>query len=340
MTPYLLTLICDPITKKSLTLVDEVYDNKGNIDSGLLIADDGSQYSIVNGIPRFINSVSTDTVNSFGDEWNHFNYTDFKKNWLSHVVKNTFGSVDVFFNKVIVDAGGGSGAQAKWFSEYGAKHVIVMDLSHSVDGVMQKNFQKLDNIDVIQCSIDQPPLRDRSINGIVYCHNVIQHTPSVVKTAESLYSLVDSGGEFVFNCYPLNDQGVLRWVRVHIISKSIRAVLSKTPFFIIKLYAIIMGVFRLIPGVGFFLEKSGFCVQGDVPSIVNESKVDRIKRRFALTVINTFDNYGSHHYQHLVPDNELKKIVYSLQPDSKKILNMKKYFLRPQLIGTAIRIFR
>lgn len=89
----------------------------------------------------------------------------------------------------------------------------MLDLSHSVDDVVKRNLAGVKNVDIIQCSIDAPPLRDESIEGIVYCHNVIQHTPSVEKTAHALYSLVAPGGEFVFNCYPLNDKGLVRWGR-------------------------------------------------------------------------------------------------------------------------------
>jgi len=35
---------------------------------------------------------------------------------------------------------------------------------------------------------------------------VIQHTPSVEKTAHALYALTAPGGEFVFNCYGLDDE--------------------------------------------------------------------------------------------------------------------------------------
>jgi SAM-dependent methyltransferase len=86
----------------------------------------------------------------------------------------------------------------------------MMDLSHSVDDVVQRNLAGFKNVDVIQCSIDAPPLRDQSIDGIVYCHNVIHHTPSVEMTAHALYALTAPGGEFIFNCYPLNDQGLVR----------------------------------------------------------------------------------------------------------------------------------
>ncbi len=189
MTPYLMNFLCEPVTKSPLQLVDAIASADGNIHSGTLVSTSGQRYPIVNGIPRFVDLVPTNTVASFGDEWNFFNFTDYKVNWLEHTVANTFGSPDVFEGTLIVDAGGGSGAQTKWFAEYGARHVIMMDLSHSVDDVVQRNLAGLQNVDVIQCSIDAPPLRDMSINGIVYCHNVIQHTPSVEKTAQALYAL-------------------------------------------------------------------------------------------------------------------------------------------------------
>jgi len=340
MTPFLLDVICDPTNKSSLELVEAVYDSEGNITSGALVNSDGKSYPIINGIPRFLESVPTSTVEAFGDEWNYFNFTDFKINWLQHTVKNTFGSPEVFKNKIIVDAGGGSGAQTKWFAEYGAKHVIMMDLSHSVDDVVKRNLCDLDQIvDVIQCSIDSPPLRDRSIDGIVYCHNVIQHTPSVEKTAKALFKLVSPGGEFVFNCYRLNDQGFLRWIRWHLIYRPLRLILSRMPIIVIHAYARIMASLRLVPIFGELLEKLLLVAQGDVPIIEGESVLSRLKRRFKSAYLNTFDGYGAHKYQHHLTNEQIQKIVDDLQPDSSKVLNTKKYFSRPPPIGSAIRVF-
>lgn len=340
MTPQLLNYLCEPNSKAPLELVDAVLDSNGNIRSGGLRSTSGKIYPIVNGVPRFVSSVSTKTVKSFGDEWNHFNFVDFKVNWLMHTVANTFGSTEVFKDKVVVDAGGGSGSQSKWFAEYGASHVILMDLSHSVDDVVSRNLAGVENVDVIQCSIDEPPLRDNSIEGIVYCHNVIQHTPSIEKTARALFALTAPGGEFVFNCYPLNNQGLMRWMRFHVVYKPLRAVLSRMPFALIVAYSYLMGILRLIPGLGLALEKAGFCVRGDVPSIDGESWFSRLKRQFKSTSLNTYDCYGSHMYQHLKSDDEIKSLVRELQPNPSKVLNMDKYFLRPTPIGCALRIFR
>jgi 2-polyprenyl-3-methyl-5-hydroxy-6-metoxy-1,4-benzoquinol methylase/uncharacterized protein YbaR (Trm112 family) len=340
MTPNLLNYLCEPITKAPLQLVDAITSTDGMIQSGALLAPSGKRYPIINGIPRFVDYVPKKTVESFGDEWNHFNFTDFKINWLEHTVANTFGSTDAFKDKLIVDAGGGSGAQTKWLAEYGARHVIMMDLSHSVDDVVQRNLAGIKNVDVIQCSIDAPPLRDKSIDGIVYCHNVIQHTPSVEKTAHALNALTAPGGEFVFNCYPLNDQGVVRWVRFHLIYQPLRAVLSRLPFALIMAYSRLMAFLRLIPGLGVALEKSHFCVMGDVPKLADESAWANMRRRFKNTALNTFDCYGSHSFQHHKSDDEIRALVKAMQPDGSKVYNMEKYFLRPTPIGCALRVFR
>jgi hypothetical protein len=218
----------------------------------------------------------------------------------------------------------------------------MMDLSHSVDDVVQRNLipSGYRNYDVIQCSIDMPPIRNRSIEGLVICHNVIQHTPSVEKTAKALYELVASGGEFAFNCYPLNDQGMLRWVRFHLIYVPLRKILSKLPFTGILSYARFMGIVRLLPGFGVLAEKMGVCIRGDIPVIQGESFLKRLKRSFKATVLNTFDYFGSHEYQHHKRDEEIKNLVASLQQDPDKVLNIDKYFMRPPPIGCAIRIGR
>jgi SAM-dependent methyltransferase/uncharacterized protein YbaR (Trm112 family) len=340
MTPYLLQFICEPITNAPLDLVDATYDKLGNIITGALKSAAGAMYPIVDGVPRFANFVSSKTVDSFGDEWNHFNFIDFKANWLAHTVANTFGGVDAFKGKLIVDAGGGSGSQTKWFAEYGAKHVILLDLSHSVDDVVRRNLAQLTNVDVIQCSIDAPPLRSASVDGIVYCHNVIQHTPSVEKTAAALFDVVAPNGEFVFNCYALNDQGPLRWVRFHLIYKPLRRLLSKRSFKTIMAYSRVVSFLRLVPVLGEVLEKLSIVVQGDVPVIPGEEPWTRIKRRYKTACLNTFDCYGSHEYQHHKSDDEIRQLVMSLQPDASKVLNADKYYLRPPPIGCALRIFK
>jgi len=115
MTPNLLNYLCEPFTKAPWQLVDATISADGMIQFSALLAPSGKRYPIINGIPRFFDYVPRETVESFGDEWNHFNFTDFHINWLKHTVGNTFGSTDAFKDKLIVDAGR-SGAETKWFA--------------------------------------------------------------------------------------------------------------------------------------------------------------------------------------------------------------------------------
>jgi hypothetical protein len=343
MTPELVKYLCDPASKEPLSLIASQVNSHGLIVSGTLTSPGGAIYPIVNGIPRFVPANQlAQSVESFGTVWNYFNFTDFKAHWLQHTVANTFGSTDVFRGKVIVDAGGGSGAQTLWMLESGAKHVILLELSHSVDDVVRRNLEPsgFTNYDAIQCSIDAPPIREQAIEGMVICHNVIQHTPSVERTAHALFALVAPGGELVFNCYPWDDEGWLRWLRFHLVYGVLRKLLSRLPFQARLTYARVMGALRFIPGIGWVLEKAGFCVRGDIPPFQGETLWHRLRRSYKATILNTFDRFGSHHYQHHKCHAEIKQLVATLQPDSSKVLNADKYFRRPPPVGCALRLFR
>ncbi len=263
----LLNWLRDPVSGESFTLGQAHHDERGRVVSGRLTTASGRTYHIREGIPRFVDTVPmlTSTVGSFGDQWNHFNFVHFHTHWLQHTVRNTFGSPEVFRGKVIVDAGAGSGAQALWMLQSGAARVILLELSHSVDGVIRRNLETsaFDNWDIIQCSIDAPPLREQSVD-LVMCHNVIQHTASVEDTAHALFRLVAPGGEFAFNCYPKNDRGLLRWMRLHAVYTPLRALLSRCPFRINLAYATLIAALRVLPGLGTLVEKAGLCSTGEV----------------------------------------------------------------------------
>ena len=336
MNPKLINYLCDPIDNTELNLHDANYDDSGQILSGCLISASGNKYFIKDGIPRFVHSESLKkTVDSFGDEWNVFNFDMHKLNWIEHTVKNTFGSTDIFRDKVVVDAGAGSGMQSKWIYESGANYVISLELSHSVDQIMKSNLKELlKNVDIVQCSIDMPPIKPGSINGIVYCHNVIQHTPSVMRTAKALWNLIGDGGELVFNCYPKNDQGAFRKLRL-LLNNKLRSFMKHRSFNFIRNYARTMSIIRFVPFLGIFLEKSNIMFRGDVPKGPNY-----IKRAYLSGVLNTFDWFGTHEYQHYTSNEELKKLVNNLQPNKDKVLNTNEYFTRPQPIGIALRLIK
>mgnify|MGYP004000107571 FL=1 len=344
MTNFLLKLLIDPISKGKLLLKNEQIDKNGNIISGILFSESEDEYPIINGIPRFDGYEEVDKdVESFGSQWNRFNFDKFKTHWLEHTMKNSFDNgVKAIKDKIVVDAGGGAGMQSYWLLEHGAKHVIMMDLSNTVDNIVQSNFKDTNftNFDIIQCSIDNPPIRQNSINGIVMCHNVIQHTPSIEKTAKALFGIVAKGSEFVFNTYGDNKEGLLRKIRWAFYLKFRSFLVTKTDNFRL-VYAHIMGVLWFIPIVGWFLRKSMMIIKGNTPKDKEEDFLEKIKRTYYSVVTNTFDWYGSHTHQHHIANNDLKNLLYDLQPDESKILNQEKYYSRsPVYDGASLRIVK
>lgn len=95
-----------------------------------------------------------------------------------------------------------------------------------------------------------------------------------------------------------------------------------------------------VPGVGDFLEKSIFCVMGDVPRIRAGSAWCFMKRRYQNTKLNTFDNFESYQYQHQKSDDKLRAWVWAIQPVMAKVANVDKYFMRPAPIGCTLRVSR
>ncbi len=184
MTPDLLGYLCDPIDKSSLTLTEAQYGERIHIVRGILISSPGGVIPFETEFPG-LNRTVNKRMRFFGDEWNRLNFADFHLNWPNHTVKNTFGSPDAFRGKVVAHGGAGSGMKSRWMKESEGARVIPRELSHSVEGIM-KDLQVLDAVNVIQCSIDHPPLRDGAIDGVMICHHVIQQTPMVERTQRAL----------------------------------------------------------------------------------------------------------------------------------------------------------
>lgn len=332
----LLDLLCDPIDKSTLTLTDAVYAADGAIVSGVLTSACGRRYLIRDGIPRFAEVPKlTATVDSFGREWNHFNFDDFHLNWLNHTVKNTFGATDVFHGRLVVDAGGGSGMQSRWMAEAGAGHVVCLELSNSVDGVMRRNLEGISNVDIVQCSIDAPPIKDAVITGMVICHNVIQHTPSVENTALALWRIVAPGGELVFNCYLKNDFNWIRKARFAFYAR-LRQFLSRRNFRFLLWYSRTVSVLRFVPLLGWAMERLALVIRGNVPKGPHY-----FGRLYLAGMLNTFDYYGSHAYQHHKTRDEIRSLVRCLQPNAVKVQNLETYLKLPAPPpGCAIRLMK
>lgn len=315
-------MFISPITGENLIL-----DNNKFVDSLQ------NSFPIIDGVPRFI-TANPNAVSSFGDEWNYFNFTRHKDNWLKHVCKNTFGTSepkDIFEKKIVIDAGAGSGAQSLWIAQSNASLVLSVELSHSIDGVMRENLANLKNCQRIQGSIDNMPLRDE-IADMVYCVNVVQHTKDVRTTITELFRLVKPGGELVFTCYSESGWGTGYKHKIRkFVHNNTRKALSATNFNFILRYAKLMSVLRFIPILGWVLEGCLFMARGDVAG-------QTMKKKYDAGVLNTFDMFGSHEFQHVLSAKAIEEIIQSLNPT--KVENFEKSFGNPPVVGAAVRVFK
>jgi ubiquinone/menaquinone biosynthesis C-methylase UbiE len=332
----LLPLLACPRTGHALGLQQPVLDSSGAIASGLLVNlhNPSITYPIINGVPRFVPQTGSASVHSFGDQWNHFNFDKFSRHFAHHTIANTFGSYTWFKGKTVVDAGAGSGMQTRWLAENGASHVIALELSHSVDGIISSNLAHLPNVDVIQCSIDAIPLKTDAITGLVMCNNVIQHTPSVAKTLAELWRITAPGAELAFNCYTRNDSSLPQRLRFKLYS-CVRSLVSRLPFGLRMAYAHLMSALRFIPGLGWALEKADLLRRGEVPP----GSAHRLRQLYRAGVLNTFDYFGAHAYQHHHTFQELIRMGQSLRPAAIPV-NAQQFFTAPQPIGILLRLSR
>ncbi|MBI1309318.1 MAG: methyltransferase domain-containing protein [Proteobacteria bacterium] len=338
MNPRLLPLLVCPLSKAPLTLKDAIYAPSGAILSGRLVTRKNPRvsYPILNGVPRFTGQTSitaASSVHSFGEQWNYFNFDKFRAMFEKHTIGNTFGSFSFLKGKTVVDAGAGAGMQTRWLAENGAAHVIALELSHTVDGILAQNLAGLGNVDVIQCSIDAIPLKNGAIPGIVMCSNVIQHTPSVKATATELWRITAPGAEFCWNVYTRDDSTLGRRLRYKLYSTT-RAVVARLPFVLRLAYAHAMAGLRFVPGLGWLLERADLMRRGDVPV---GTGLARLRALYLAGLVNTFDYFGAHQYQHHLSFAQIKAIMASFRP-KPTALNGKAFFVSPQPIGILLRL--
>jgi len=123
---------------------------------------------------------------------------------------------------------------------------------------------------------------------------------------------------------------MLRWYAVYL---PVRLILSRTSFGTVLFYARVMTVLRFIPLLGWLLEKAQFVIRGDVPKGPHY-----LLRQWKNTVLNTYDWYGFHKYQHQKTETEIRGLIAGLQPDSTQVQNLEEFFTRPLKPGLAIRV--
>ena len=143
----------------------------------------GRIFPILRTIPRMLPDAvidqSTKTTDAFGWEWQRFStlhgldqYRLQFLDWIDPL------EPDFFRDKVVLDAGCGMGRFALVASTFGARDVIAVDLSDSVEAA-RDNARSFPNVHAVQADIYNLPLRSNGHSNVdfVYCIGVLHHLP-------------------------------------------------------------------------------------------------------------------------------------------------------------------
>lgn len=169
------------------------------IVSGLLGCENGHQYKIEKGIPRFIDSssaIDNRTQKVFGSEW-----TTFRRYDAANLLKMSGDLPQKFFSDLVVlDAGCGSGRHALELKvSWGAKEIFGIDLSDAVITADERT-RAIPDIHILQGSIYKLPF-SKEFFDIVFCLGVLQHLPTPQKAFNNLVSHVKPGGKIIIWVY-------------------------------------------------------------------------------------------------------------------------------------------
>ena len=189
-----------PFTHKKLRLIDPV-EVGGEIESGLLIAEGGTQYSIVRGVPRLV--PKENYADNFGFQWNKFRETQLDSHTgvpvsRDRFYKSTEWSPDDLKGKTVLEVGCGAGRFTEILLSAGAI-VVALDYSSAVD-TCWKNHYRHPNLNVVQGDIYNLPFLEGSFD-FVFCFGVLQHVPDVKKAFMALIPQLRRGGRLAVDVY-------------------------------------------------------------------------------------------------------------------------------------------
>lgn len=187
-------------------------------------------YPIRGGIPRMVpDGLSAEkrrTAAAFAWEWLHFTelhaaYREQFLDWI-HPIQPEF-----FADKIVLDAGCGTGRHAYFAARFGAREVIALDLSDAVE-TAYGHLKTLPNAHVVQGDIFSPPFRRQPSMpafDFIYSIGVLHHLPDPEAGFATLTTLLKPGGTIFAWVYGNENNGVVH----HVIDPLRRRVTTRLP---------------------------------------------------------------------------------------------------------------
>ena len=253
---YLNILRC-PKSKSKLSL--EIFEEvNGRVKEGKLISENNLYiYPITNFIPRFV--PPSNYADNFGLQWNKFSKTQLDSFTKKTITFDRFWKATGWDSKrmegqYILDVGCGSGRFAEICLKTKAI-VVAIDFSSAVDAAFQ-NFGENGNLFLIQADIYELPFAENTF-PYIYSLGVLQHTPDVKKSFDSIVKFLQPGGSICVDYYwkrlisIIHPKYVLRPITKRMNKEKLFSIVEKSVPGLLK----VSNLFISIPFVGKFLSR-------------------------------------------------------------------------------------
>ena len=174
---------------------------------GLLDNNQSAIFPYKNGAYRIVPEVNY--TQNFGYQWNKFAATQ-----IDREQKNSQVSHSRFFavtgwdkenlqDKNILEVGSGAGRFTQIVLDYTRGNLYSVDYSNAVEANFKNNGHHKDRLHLFQASVYDMPFTRAGFDK-VFCFGVIQHTPDVEKTVQSLIAMAKPGAEVIVDFYCVN----------------------------------------------------------------------------------------------------------------------------------------
>jgi ubiquinone/menaquinone biosynthesis C-methylase UbiE len=226
------------------------------------------------------------TVESFGFQWTFNTAMRSEADLRWRVAERFKVPPSTFAEKLVLDAGTGTGDQSRFISDQGAQ-VVSVDLSAAIE-VAAKKMRLRPGWVGVQGDITVLPFSDQQFD-LVYCEGVIQHTHDSALTVRELCRVLKEGGMIFATHYGK----AKRWLgRLRIAwHLGLRQRLSRMERYKLLLLSGNLAALSYIPLLGKLLKLTTVSYSELMPD-------------FKTTWTNTFDGYGNHSYQRVITPEE------------------------------------
>ncbi len=199
---------------QSISLVNPFTKNPLKITAQGLLDNLATLFPYRNGAYRIV--PDDNYTQNFGYQWNKFTTTqiDTKQQNVELSQKRFFTATgwdkENLEGKNILEVGSGAGRFSQIVLDYTKANLFSVDYSNAVEANFKNNGHHQNRLKLFQASVYEMPFEKAQFDK-VFCLGVIQHTPDVKKTVQSLIEMAKPGAEVVVDFYCVNGW----WTKLH-----------------------------------------------------------------------------------------------------------------------------